>query len=287
MNKTATVKHMANIGDIIASMISIKTYYEKTGRKVIFCQQLNVLASYYAGAIHPTKDEAGGQVMCNKAMFDMIKPLLLSQEYIEDVQVYSGQDINIDFDVIRKNIFVNMPNQAIQQWLFMAHPDLASDISKSWIHIKEVDISECGLIYPGIVTQILPIEDLKDKIVINFTERYRNNIVNYFFLKKHQNNLIFAGTEKEHTLFCAKWELAIPRLIVKDFLQLSYIIKNAKFLLSNQSFCWNVAESMKTPRILELCEYAPNCQSFIGEDSYGYFYQQQVQFYFDELINKK
>lgn len=284
--KPTRVKHFTNIGDAVAALAALKRYWEITGKKIIFCQQLDVPANYYPGAVHPTTDEKGIQVMCNQSMFDMIKPLLLSQEYIHDAEVYNGQPINIDLDVIRKQIFVNLPNQAIQQWIFMAYPDLAADLSKAWVEIGEVDISDCAIAYRNLVTTYLPLPDLSQMAIVNFTERYRNRHIDYFFLKKYKNRLLFSGTSAEHQIFCETWDLDIPRLIINNFLQLAYILKQVKFSLSNQSFLWNLMESCKFPRILELCEFAPNCQSFIGEDSFGFLHQQGVKYYFERLMKK-
>ncbi len=281
---SVTVKHFCNIGDIIASLASCKSFYLKTGKKILYCQQLNVEGSYYAGATHPTISDEGKMVMVNQKMFDMIRPLLLAQEYIEDMQVYNGQKINIDFDVIRKKFFVNIPHQAIQQWLFMAYPDIAYDLSTTWIDIPEVDISNCALLYKGLTTTTMPIENLESKVIINFTERYRNAHLNYYFLKKHQKDLIFAGTQREFQLFCDKWELDIPLLMVNDFLEYAYIIKKAKFLLSNQSFAWNISAAIRSPHLLELCEFAPNTQCFFAPKSFGHYHQFGMEFYFNELL---
>lgn len=287
--RPSRVKHFANIGDIIASLAGMKAYWQRTQRKIIYCQQLNVPADYYQGAVHPTLDDGGDgkMVMCNKKMFDMIKPLLLSQEYIEDVEVFTGQPINFDLDVIRKKIFVNIPNQAIQQWLFLAYPDLSADLSKSWIDIGDIDISNCSLSHPSILTSTIPIENLTDKIIINFTERYRNAHLHYFWLKKYSEQLIFTGTQKEYHIFCTAWDLQMPYLNINNFLELAYILKQAKFFMGNQSFCWNLCESLKIPRLLELCEGAPNCQPFIGEHSYGYYHQKAPEWFFTELMKIK
>lgn len=280
------VKHFCNIGDIIATLPGLKRHYELTGRKAVYCQQLNVPGDYYANAAHPVKDEKGTQVMCNQKMFDMIKPLLEAQEYIERMETYTGQLITIDFDIIRRERFVNMPNQAIQQWVFMSFVDIATDLSKPWLEIGEVDISDCYLIDPFLVTTPNVLENLHEKIIVNFTERYRNKNINYFFLRQHQDKLIFCGTEEEYLLFCAEWGLAIPRLVVSNFLQTAYILKKCKFLLSNQSFLWNVSFAMKTPHVLELCEYAPNCQCFMYENSFGFLHQPGLSCYFKKLLKE-
>lgn len=263
----ARFKHLANSGDLIASMPAMKKYYELTGRKVVVCQQLNVPAQYPIGSRHPVVDDSGGYVCMNRKMLDMITPLLLSQEYIGGVEPYEGQLVDVDLDVIRQRCFVNMPFGAIQSWVMIAYPDLAADLSKPWVQIS-------GEYHH------------KDKILINFTDRYRNNIPTYFFLKEYQDHLLFVGTEKEREDFCTQWKLEIPLLIVNDFLELASVINSARFFLGNQSMCWNLCEAMKKPRILEISLTAPNCMPFIGEDSYGYFYQIGVELYFKNLFNK-
>lgn len=267
-----TVKHSVNIGDLYACMGAIKKFYEVTSRKVKVLQQINMPGSYYPGAVHPTTHE-GVAVTMNQSMFDMCKPLVEGQEYIHSIESYTGQTVDIDFDVIRGKTFVNLPHGAIQGWVPLAFPDLAFDISKQWIFEK----GECP---ESVYNQV------KGKIIINFTERYRNALIDYFFLKNYASDLIFSGTEREHWLFCNKWQLAIPRLEINNFMELAHALKTARFLLGNQSQMWNLAEAMKTPRILELCQYAQNCVFGIGENSYGFFHQAGVEYYFRFLYGK-
>lgn len=268
----AHIKHSCNPGDIVAAMIACKRYWELTKRKVRFLQAVNFKATYYQGATHGTIDEKGQMVTLNKAMFEMMKPLVESQEYISSFEVYDGQRIDINFDVIRGQTFVNMPQGSIQAWLFYAFPDLASDISKPWITLEQ---------------QKRQIEEVtKGKVLINFTERYRNGkiILEYFFLRNYAPDLIFAGTEAEHYKFCNQWGLhTVPRLEVKDFLDLAYAIRGCKFLLSNQSLCWNTSTSLGSPRLLEVCEYAHNCMSFYGDENMGFFHQAGLEHHFRRM----
>lgn len=269
----ARALHAVNPGDLIAAMGAIKRYYDVTKRKVIVSQSITQLASYYSGAVHPTVNEKGENVCCNKPMWDMLKPLIESQDYIHSFEIYDGQKIDLDFNVIRGKTFVNLPLGQIQAWIPLAFPDLAFDASKPWIFLN-------GKCPPRIKKQVT------GKVILNFTERYRNQTIDYFFLKNYAPDLIFAGTEKEYWLFCNRWQLAIPRLEVNDFLELSYAIKESRFLLGNQSFNINIAESIKHPRIMEICSYAQNCPIMIGEDSYGFFHQVGVEYYFRMMYNK-
>lgn len=267
-----SVKHTCNLGDIIGALPQCKKYYDVTKRKVRFLQRINMPAAYYSGATHGTVDESGVMVTLNKPLFEMVKPLLESQEYIESMQIYNGQPVHLDFDTIRGKTFVNMPHGSLASWLTYAFPDLYYDISKPWMFLEN---------------ETRQVEEVtKGKIIINFTERYRNGLMDYFFLKEYSPDLIFAGTETEHFKFCTQWGLTIPRLEVKDFLDLAYALRGCRFLLSNQSFQWNLATALGVPRVLEVCQYAQNCLPFYGEDNYGYFHQVALGYYFRMMYNK-
>ena len=268
----AQFRHSVNIGDLVAAMGCVKKYYEITGRKAIILQTIGYLAQYYTGAEHPIVDESGRNVTVNQTMFDMAKPLIESQNYVHSIQKYSGQNVHVDFDVIRGKTFVNLPHGTIQGWLPIAFPDLAFDISQPWITLGD----KCPAHIKGQVV---------GKVLINFTARYRAKI-DYYFLQGYAPDLIFSGTEKEHWDFCNQWGLNIPRLEIRDFLELAYAIREARFFLGNQSMAWNLAQSMGTPRLLEMCNFADNCFPGIGKESYGYFYQVGAEHYFRLMYNK-
>jgi hypothetical protein len=268
------VKHLANLGDIVASLAAVKKYHDVTKRRVMYCQQVNTPAQYYQGAVHPTVDESGVNVSVNQRGFEMIKPLIESQEYIHSFVRYEGQPIDLNFDVIRGQTDVNMPHGMLAAWVMYAFPDLAIDLSQPWITLP-------GEIPPHIKKQV------EGKVIINFTERYRaHHTIDYYFLNNYTPDLLFSGTEKEHWLFCNRWGLTVPMLEIKDFLELAYAIKGCRFILANQSFNWNLSNALGTPRILEVCKYADNCQPFVGGDNYGFFYQVGAEYYFRMLYNK-
>lgn len=269
-----TVKHLANMGDIIASLAACKKYWQITGRRIMFCQYVDHPAAYYPGATHGTVDANGTMVTLNQKLFDMIKPLIEAQPYIHSFVRYEGQHIDLDFDVIRGKTDVNMPHGMLPAWIMYAYPDLWTDLSKPWVELPEREDTDLERLVRG-------------KVIINFTERYRSHApLDYFFLKGYTPDLLFAGTEKEHWLFCNKWQIPIKRLEVENFLELAYAIKTCRFVLGNQSFCWNIAESMKTNRVLEACKWADNCHPGIGGDSVGYYYQTGCEYHMRSMYNK-
>lgn len=278
-------RHVVNLGDLISALPGVKHLYETTGKKAIIYQQLNRPGEYYIGAQHPTKDANGNMVCFNQEMFDMMRPLLLAQEYIDDFRVYSGEKVDYDLDVVRHQTYCGAPHFPLHKWPWMAYPEMCTDLSKTWITVdlfsptlkenysKAFLSEEGGLLY------------LKDKLIINLTERYRNYNINYFFLKKYEEHIVFAGTKNEHAVFANQWGITVPLLKVGDFYELAQAIKCAKGFIGNQSFCWHLTEAMKVPRVLELYPYAQNCTNF-GANGYEFYHQPQLEYYVNKLYNE-
>lgn len=286
-----TYRHVVNLGDLISVLPGIKHLYEETGKKAIIYQQLNRPGEYYPGAYHPTQNN--GQLVCfNQEMFDMMRPLLLTQEYIENFLVYNGETVDYDLDVVRLQMYCGAPNYPLHKWLWMVYPEMTCDLSERWIELPLI----------GLDLGALPIsnwEDIKKimdqtgvmfyrpkqkKILINFTERYRNYNINYFFLKEYEKQLQFIGTEKEYDIFKNQWRLNLDYLKVNNFTELVFHLQECDFFLGCQSFCWHLAEAMKIPRLLELSPYVQNCTSF-GENGFEFYHQIPLEKLFKQLYN--
>ncbi len=255
-------------GDLISFLAGIKQMWVQTGKRGVIYQRLNMVGVSYEAAVHPYENDDKLPIAFNQYAFDMMRPLLLSQEYIEDFIVYNGQPFEIDFDLIRLQHFTNQPKGSLNRWFNYSFPEMVSDLSKKWIHIP------MGISNP-----------YKDKVVVNFTQRHRNYTLTYFFLKQHENNIIFAGLPKERDLFCNEWGLDIPLLQVDNFYELAKTISGCKFFVGNQSFCFQLAEAMKIPRSLEIYPSLPNVIP-VGELAMDYYHQSQSEFYFHKLLNR-
>ena len=254
-------------GDLISFMAGIKSIWEQTGRKGIVYQLLNVVGSAL-GELRPFTDENGDSVCMDKRMFELLYPLIKSQPYIEDFVEYNGEKVDFDFDLIRQAAFVNQPKGSLHRWFNYVFPEMASDLSKAWL---EWD------------TNISKEDFFKDKVIINFTNRYRNNFVNYFFLKEYQDNIYFAGLESECQFFNKRWNLNIQHLADRNFKDFAEIISSCKFFMGNQSVCYHIAEALKVPRILELCPVLPNVIP-IGENAFDFYIQGAAEVYFKKMI---
>lgn len=262
-----TFKTSSPAGDLISYLSGMKKIYEGTGKKALVYQRLNMPGISYLGSIHPFENEEGEPVCMNRYMFDGLYPLLKSQEYIEDFVEYKGEEVQFDLDHLRLQQYTNQPNGSLNRWPSYVFPDMACDLSKRWITIPE------SITNP-----------YKDKIIINYTARHRNHILNYYFLKEHQDKMIFAGLQKERDIFCKTWDLDIPLLQVDNFLELAKAINGCKFFMGNASFCFQLAEATKCKRILEIFPLHPNVIP-CGENAYDAYHQIPLEYFFNKLLN--
>lgn len=260
--KTFSFKQSANSGDVVYSLAGIKHVCEANGAKADYYQWIGQKGHYYPGAIHPYD-----HVMLPEYAYDMLKPLVESQDYINSFPKWKGEQIQVDLDKIRTTD-INMPYGHIARWYAYCFADMHCDISKRWIDIPEPDDTA-----------------YKDIILINRTQRYPGRFIQYFFLEKYKSQLLFTGLPQEHGQFQREWNLEMPLLQVKDFYELAKVIKSCKFFIGNQSMCFAIAEAMKTPRILEACHFVPNVVP-VGGECYDFFFQEAFEYYVEQL-NKK
>jgi hypothetical protein len=259
------IKTSSPSGDLISFLSGFKKLYEIYGKKILIYQQLNIVGISYDGAVPPYTNGDGAPVMFNNYTFDMIAPLLRSQDYIEDFLPYEGQEVDFDMDKIRQEIFTNQPKGSLNRWFFYAFPEMANDLSKAWLSVDAIK---------------------HNKIVINFTARHRNPYVNYFFLKNFRDNIMFAGLKSEHDEFQKQYNLEVDYLYVENFYELTQAIAGSKFFMGCQSFCFQLAEALKVPRVLEIFPLIPNVIP-VGENAYDAYHQSAIEFYFNKLYNEK
>jgi hypothetical protein len=261
MQNTLKYKSSSPAGDLMSFMAGIKKLWEDTGKKAIIYQRLDMPGAGTDTSIHPYRNKFDEPVCMNRYMLEMLYPLIVSQEYVEDYVVYAGEEVDVDFDLIRMERYTNQPRGSLNRWFNYVFPQMASDLSVPWLTISP---------------------NKTDKIIINFTQRYRNHLINYFFLKEHQDKVVFVGLKEERDLFCSTWNIDIPHLEIHDFYQLATLIAGCKFFLGNQSFCYQLAEAMKAPRILEISPHLPNVIP-TGKNGYDFYHQGSLDYYFNKL----
>src|ERR1044071_5275726 len=214
---TTSFLHSGTIGDVWAAIPAINEYHRKTGKQILLYLENGHPAEFYKGAVHPTRAADGSQVMLNEAMIKMMTPLLLEQPSIANVKIWDKEPIDVDLNLIRTE-FINLPWGCISRWYFYVYPDLTCDLSKVWLTVPDSE------------------KDLaKEKIIITRSERYRNESINYSFLKPYEEELLFCGTMREYNNFCMAFDLNIRKLTISNFLELAQAIKQCRFHISNQT----------------------------------------------------
>lgn len=266
MSEYITIKHSYNAGDLIALMAGLKKLHEKFNKKVIIYQVLDFPAFYYTGAVSPITDEKGYQVCMNHDVYERLKPLIEYQDYIKSFLIFKGEKIDFDIDLTRDSKLIPMPAGLLHHYAFSVFPEMSCDLSKPWISVPDENLE--------------PI----NKFIVNRTQRYTNAYINYYFLKKHESDFIFLGLESERDIFCKAFDLNLQTIKTKNFLQLALIMKNFKGGLYNQSFLWHLADSMKLPRILELCPQFPNTFP-TGANGFAFYNQKAGEYFVHKMIS--
>ncbi len=257
-------------GDLLSLLPSIRQLYRATGSKAVIYQSLNVPGEGIPGVPQPYKNNNGESIMMGEETFRMLEPLLKAQEYIQDFIIFEGQDVDYDFDRMRLETFVNQPLGSINRWAWYVFPEMACDLSESWIDVSRNEIGDGSF---------------KSKAIINFTNRYRNNWVNYYFLKHYEHRIVFAGLPKEYDQFCEKWGLNIGYLEIDNFYELAFYMQDCQFFMGNQSMMFQIAEGLKIPRLLETCQMLPNVIP-MGALGFDFYHQKALELYVNKLFNK-
>lgn len=192
---------------------------------------LTVAASFKRANVYLTIGPLMPQKLANALI-----PLVLRQPYINECKIFDGTtkiDLNLDdFRGISslKYDFLH----SVQLGKFHRYWNLANP----WI------------------TNIEPI--YVNDIVLNRTTRYHGEMDYYSLCKKYEGRVTFLGFKDEHESFCKLFHVDIPRHETPTFLDVAQVIKGSKLYVGNQSSCWWVAEGMKHPRLVEVCEVVPN-----------------------------
>lgn len=268
MGEYITYKTSSPSGDLISFTSGFKKMYEETGKKAIVYQRIGMQGISYSESIPAFSNDEGEPICMPNNMFQMLRPLLLSQEYIQDYVEWKGEQVDFDMDLIRQERFTNQPKGSLNRFFNYVFPQMASDLSKPYIIIDKETNNRC-----------------QGKVLVNITQRHRNYYVTYFFLKEFQDYLVFTGLEKERDVFCKTWGLDIPLLKVDNFLDLTNCLKGCRFLLANASMVFQIAEAIKIPRILEIFPMMPNVIP-VGADAYDAYHPDAIQYYFHKLINR-
>ena len=253
--KVLTFSHSGHLGDIINSLPVIKEL-SKTHKCSLYIKVNEPIPINVKYNQHPS-----GKFFLNDKNVDMLLPLLKGQPYIDKVDKYTNQEIDIDFDLFRK-IPINFNLDSVR-WYFQI-TGIHADLSSPYLFVEPNKIFE-------------------NKVVIIRSIRRKNYFINYKFLKKYEN-LLFIGLKTEYEDL--KKDISnLEFYDCKDFLEMAQIISNSKFFIGNLSLGYTLAEGLKIPRLLEARPDFPLVYPN-GKNAYDFYFQNHFEKFFDLLYNK-
>ena len=253
IKKELSFLHSGHIGDIINVLPVIKAL-SNTHKCNLYININKPLAiKHYA--------HQAGNVYINKKIYNMLLPLFKSQDYINDVQIFSNQEIDINFDIIR-DLPINILFDNLRYGFQIA--GVQPNIEQPYLNVGKH-------------------EKIFNKIIILRSLRYQNHFINYKFLKNY-DDLFFVGTRDEYEVL-KKEVNNLQFYNCKDFLEMAVIINSSRFFVGNSSLGIDIAEALKKPRLLEACPYFPARQVH-GKDAYDFYFQVHFEKFFKILYEK-
>ncbi len=257
--KALSVKHSGAAGDIIYSLpalLSLRSVHQID--HVTYYLQLNEPHDYVAP--HPL-----GKVLLDASFAAKLKPLLLTQPYIDAVEIYSGQPLQVDFDLVRR-IGLNPCTYSVPRWYFLFVAGTNWDVGKPWLQVE-------------------PDPRFRDYALVGRNARLRSPHIRYDFMNEFADRLVFVGVQEEYEEFRAHCPRCTRFYEAPDFLELARILAGCKFFAGNQGLLYTLAEALKIPRLLETNLYAANNIPQGGE-CYEALFQQGFEFWCRRLLSR-
>ena len=253
--KEISFLHSGHLGDIINSLPVIKEL-SKTHKCNLYIESNRPIPNNIKFNQHPS-----GQVFLNNKNINMLIPLLKEQPYIQNVNEYNNESIDIDFNLFRE-LPINFNLDSIR-WYFHIS-GVHADLSNPYLFVEQNN-------------------SFKEKVIIIRSLRRKNYLINYNFLKDYKN-LLFIGLSNEYN----DLKKEVPNLEFydcKDFLEMAQIIQSSKFFLGNLSLGYTLAEGLKIPRLLEACPDFPLVYPN-GKNAYDFYFQKHFEKFFNVLYKQ-
>ena len=248
--KTLNFAHAGHMGDLIYSLSIVKELSKNYSCNFFIVTNKKVEQNYL--------DHPSGNVFINDRAAKLLLPLLKKQDYLNQVKIYKDEDIDINFDLFRK-VPINLNFHSIRWFSHLVGVPIK--MSEKFLNVSENN-------------------DVKNKIVILRTKRYRNPFINYQFLNQ-KKNLMFIGLKDEFN----DLKKDVPNLEFydcKDFLEMAEIINSSKFFIGNQCLAYAIAEGLKVNRLLEASPESPFVFP-VGGNGYDFYHQTHFEKYFNIL----
>lgn len=252
-------KHSGFTSDIIYALPAIKKACEMNNDKATLHLEVNV--------DNPDKNKPGhpySPFILVKEEVELIKPLLESQDFIEEVVVFDGDDskINVDLNLFRTQP-LNFSGGSIPRYYF-SMMGISDSLEKSVLDVKSN-------------------ERFNNKVVISRSLIYHNKKVDWSVLNKFEGvTYQFLGSGIEFKDISTKLNNVV-HVQPKNYKEVAEIIKGSSLFIGNQNMYYAIAEMLKVKRYLEVCPYTPNVVPSGGEN-YDIHYTELLEFLVDKHL---
>jgi hypothetical protein len=246
-------KHSGTFGDLIYGLSVIK----KMGSGTLAIALGNIEKCVAEYGYRPDEVDPMHKGRFRNADFDILRPLLTRQSYIDKVTVWTG-DHDVDLDCFRGVLFRGFEGNYIEAYYRTFNLPFSPDVyNETWLE------ADAKIIAP---------------VVINRTFRYRcpDGTGTWQGLLEQANisqNGVFVGNKDEHEDFEKNTGFRVNYYAVKDFKELADVIAGADLFMGNQSAAYSVAMGLGKSSVLETIKIKPlqnnecyfprpNCQYF-------------------------
>src|SRR2546421_8313603 len=218
-----TFKHSGDLGAIIFALPAIRAL---GGGVLLLDPQGGASEPAVVETTHPRK-----RTRLTREGIDALRPLLLAQDYVQDVACWQGEAVDFNLDLFRRQLkSANIPDAHLRAF------DLnTAERDRPWLTVPD------------------PIVIPNRYIVINRTVR---NTGNHGFwesaLELIKPTCVFVGLPKEHEIFQYTFDCEVPYHPTPTLVDLARVIAGCRQFIRNASLPPAIAEAMKKPLVLEM-----------------------------------
>ena len=173
--------------------------------------------------LHPSKG-----FFLKKNSYEKLLPLLKVQPFLNKIDIYKNQNIDINLDLFR-DLPINFNIDSVRWYLHIT--GINSNLNSPYL------------------LKINKSKKFKNCIVFMRSLRRQNKYIKFKFLNKYKN-LIFIGLYNEY-LDLKKQIKNLKFHNCKNFLEMAEIINASRLFIGNLSFGYTLAEGLKKPRLVE------------------------------------
>ena len=246
-------RHSGTFGDLIYSLSAVK----KMGGGTFAVHLENIEKCVAQYGYRPNEVDPMHKGRFRTTDFDLIRPLLSRQSYIDKVTVWTG-DHDVDLDQFRGVLFRGFEGNYVQAYCMTFGLPFAKEVlNEAWLEADPVRIAP---------------------VVINRTFRYRcpNGTGTWQNLLEQANisqNGVFVGTKDEHEDFEKSTGFSVNYYPVQDFKELADVVAGADLFMGNQSAAYSIAMGLGKASVLETIKIKPleNNECYFPRDNCQYF----------------